>query len=243
MPSIFYQTFLTEQDKTILIIGGGGKSALIKRLAQDSKNNGRRSVIASLFPIPFPYEANTLVSKDADLIRRQLKIELEKSKIIIIGKKIDNNSLVPFSKSELNKIIASNPGDHFFIEADHTAGRSLSGLEKVDLIVPFKFQLIINVIGADALNQRRNDNWTVSRNKFLVQEHFLNPNQVAAMYIAHPKLVRIRKKNTRLIFFLNKVENLLVENLSIQLTKKLKLGGYDKVILGSIFNSNLYQLK
>jgi probable selenium-dependent hydroxylase accessory protein YqeC len=243
MPAIFYQAFLSAEDKNILVIGGGGKSTLIKRLAEDSRNNGKLTVIASLFPQPFPYESNTLISKDHNLLRKQLKAELEKSKIIFIGKKIDRNLVLPFTYSELNKIINSNSSDHFFIEADNTMGRSLSGFEKVDSALPFKLQLVINVIGADAINQQRNENWTLSRNKYLLQESFLTPNQLAVMYLAHPKLLKLRKKNMRLVFFLNKVENLLVENLAIQLTKKLKLGGFDKVIMGSIFNSNLYQLK
>ena len=71
----------------------------------------------------------------------------------------------------------------------------------------------------------------------------MTPNQLATMCLAHPKLAKIRKKHRHLIFFLNKVENLLVENLAIQLAKNLKLGGVEKVVLGSIFNSTLHQLK
>jgi hypothetical protein len=243
MQSYFFQTFLTEQDKTILVLGGGGKSALIKKLAGDSKSLDHATIIASLFPLPFPYESSTLISKDPVLIRKQLKSELEKYKIIFIGKKIDKNYILPFSKSELEKISRNNPADHFFIEADNTNGRSLSGFEKVDLSIPFKVQKVIIVVGADAINQRRNENWTISRSKFLIQDPYMTPNTLAAMFLAHPKLVKIRKKYKPPIFFLNKVENLLVENLAIQLTKKLKLGGIEKVVMGSIFNSTLHQLK
>ena len=243
MQSFFYQTFLSEQDKNIFVIGGGGKSTLIKRLAHDAKNQGMTSIISSLFPLPFPFESSTLVSKDIELMRRQLKTELEKSRIIFIGKKLDKDHILPFTYKELTKIINENPCDHFFIEADNTRGRSISGYEKVDMSIPFKIQLTINVMGADALNQHRNENWTLSKNRFLMQEPFMTPNHLAAMYVAHPKLVKLRKKNNHLIFFLNKVENLLVENITIQLAKNLKLGGFEKVVLGSIFNSTLHHLK
>ncbi len=241
--SFFYQTFLTEQDNNILFIGGGGKSALIKKLAYDAKSYGKTTIIASLFPLAAPYESSTLISKDPVLIRKQLKSELEKYKIVFIGKKIDKNYILPFSKSELEKIMRNNPADHFFAEADNTNGRSLSGYEKVDLTIPFMVHTVINVVGADVINQRRNENWTLSRNRFLLQDSFLTPHNLAAMYLAHPKLIKIRKKYGQLIFFLNKVENLLVENLAIQLTKRLKLGGIEKVVMGSIFNSTLHQLK
>jgi len=243
MRSYFYQTFLPAKDKSILLLGGGGKSALIKRLAQDAKSLSKTSIISSVFPMPVPYESSTLISKDSDLIRKQLPTELGKYKIIFIGKKIDKNHILPFTFAELDAILKDNPADHFFIEADNTLGRSLSGYEKVDLSIPFTCDRLLNVLGADALNQRRNENWTLSKNKFLLQEEILTPNHLATWYLEHPKLLKIRKKNIPLIFFLNKVENLLVENLAIQLAKNLKLGGFDKVVLGSIFNSTLYQLK
>lgn len=244
MQSYFYQTLVSEPDKIIPVIGGGGKSTLIKRLAQDGKSQGKTSVIASLFPLPFPYESSTLISKDSDIIRKQLPSELEKYKILFIGKKIDKNHILPFTAEELEIILKVNQADHFFIEADNTLGRSLSGYEKVDVSgVIFTCDRILNLLGADALNQRRNENWTLSRNKFLLQEEMLTPNHLAAWYLEHPKLQKLRKKNIPLTFFLNKVENLLVENLAIQLAKNLRVGGFDTVMLGSIFNSTIFLLK
>jgi probable selenium-dependent hydroxylase accessory protein YqeC len=243
MQSVFYQTFLTEQYKNILVIGGGGKSALINKLAYDAKSYNKLTVIASLFPLAAPYESSTLISKDPVLMRKQLAGELAKYKIVFIGKKIDKNYILPFSKTEIEKIMRGNQADHFFIEADNTSGRSLSGFEKVDLVLPFKIHSVINVLGADVINQRRNENWTLSRNKFLLQDSFMTPQNLASMFLAHPKLLKMKKRYSSQIFFLNKVENLLVENLAIQLTKKLKLGGIEKVIMGSIFNSTLLQLK
>ncbi len=243
MQSVFYQTFLSEQDKNILVIGGGGKSALINKLAADAKYYNKVTVIASLFPLAAPYESSTLISKDPVLMRKQLAGELAKYKIVFIGKKIDKNYILPFTKTELEKIMRSNPADFFFIEADNTRGRSLSGFEKVDPTLPFKIHSVINVVGADVINQRRNENWTLSRNKYLLQDSFMTPQNLASMYLAHPKFVKIRKHCSSQIFFLNKVENLLVENLAIQLTKKLRLGGIEKVVMGSIYNSTLLQLK
>jgi hypothetical protein len=243
MQTYFYQMFLSAADKIILVIGGGGKSCLIKRLAADGRGYGKTSVIASLYPMPFPYESSTLISRDAELIRRQLKSELEKSRTVFIGKKIDKNHILPFTPRQLSRMIAGNPGDHFFIEADQTMGRSVSGYEKILLPIPFTCDLILNVVGADALNQQRNENWTLSKNKNLLRESLLTPNLLARIYSTHPKLSRLSRKGQRLIFFLNKSENLYVENLALQMAKNLKTGGFDKVMIGSIFNSTLYQLK
>ena len=43
--------------------------------------------------------------------------------------------------------------------------------------------------------------------------------------------------------YINKVENIYIENLAIPLAKNIKLQGAENVLIGSVFNSNLHLVK
>jgi hypothetical protein len=224
MQDSFYRNFLSDHDKIIAFIGGGGKTTLIQRLSKDCHSLGKKVIILSLFPYVAPMDARIVVSTNGSSLIKKIATELKSAKILYIGKKIQNGIIENFSVSEIKKLITVLPGDHIFIEADSTKGRSLSGYNRVSIsIFPFVHRYI-NIIGADVLNQQKNANCT----KWMNSQDLLK---------------KLTKKSIASTFYINKVENIFIENLAIPLAKSIKLAGTERVLIGSVFNSNLHLIR
>lgn len=243
MQNSFYHCFLNENERIIAFIGGGGKSALIHRLLYDCKNLNKTIIISSLFPFRIPLEAHTLISEDVGIIIDRLPGEVKKNRIIYLGKRIQEDLITGFTSREIKLIIDNLPAHHFFLEADNTNGRSLSGYQKVPKSFPYAVHRFINVIGADAFNQKKNTSWLSSNDAYWKSKTNLSMIYISEWYKNHRVLANIAKKSISCTYFINKVENIFVENLAIPLAKSFKLAGVDKVIIGSIFNSTFHVIK
>jgi hypothetical protein len=243
MQDSFYRNFLSDHDKIIAFIGGGGKTTLIQRLSKDCHSLGKKVIILSLFPYVAPMDARIVVSTNGSSLIKKIATELKSAKILYIGKKIQNGIIENFSVSEIKKLITVLPGDHIFIEADSTKGRSLSGYNRVSIsIFPFVHRYI-NIIGADVLNQQKNANWIAHQDDFWKKKKIILPMDITKWMNSQDLLKKLTKKSIASTFYINKVENIFIENLAIPLAKSIKLAGTERVLIGSVFNSNLHLIR
>ena len=182
MQNSFYHCFLDENDQITLFIGGGGKSALINRLLYDCKSLNKTVVVSSLFPARVPIEARTLISDDVHLIIERLPDEIKQNKVVYLGKSIHKDVIEGFNNREIKKITDNLPTSHFFLEADITKGKSISGYNKVPKSFPYPVHRCINVIGADAFNQKKNTSWLFSIDSFWKSKKILSPVYISQWY-------------------------------------------------------------
>ena len=243
MQYIFYKNFINQNERIILYIGGGGKKTLIHRISQDCKKDKKKVLILSLFPFTTPLESDVIIMNDLSLLKN-IEHELNMKKIIYLGKEYQKNYIEGFSLKEVKKIVQEVDVDHIFIKGDYTGKRrSISSYERIRTSYPFKIDRIINIIGSDSFNQTVNQNWIVSKDIFWKNNPILSPYNIVNWLKKHPVLNVYKEKSIPSTYFINKVENIFIENLSIPLAKNLKLWGIDKVIIGSIFNSNIQIIK
>jgi len=243
MQDSFYRNFLSENDKIIAFIGGGGKTTLIQRLSKDCQSLGKKVIILSMFPYIAPLDAKIVVSGSVTSLKKNISANIKSSRVLFVGKKIQNGVIENFKISELKKIIADLPGDHIFIEADSTKGRSLSGYNKVSISLFQWIHRYINIIGSDALNQQNNANWIAYQDEFWKKRKIILPMDITKWINSNPVLGKLSKKSIASTFYINKVENIFIENLAIPLAKSIKLAGAERVMIGSVFNSNLHLIK
>ncbi len=243
MQDSFYRHFIDEEEKYIAFIGGGGKTALIQRIAKDCKSLGKNVIILSLQPFITPAEANVFISSSLQNIDHQLINEFKKTRILYIGKKIQNNAVGNFSLAEIKKNLKNLPGDHIFIEADEVNGCSLSGYKNISQLLLQQMDRYINIIGADAFNQIKNRHWLESEDTFWQSKRILLPMDIAAWYKSSSLFNKLFHLSIPATFFINKVENIYIENMAIPLAKSFKMNGVERVITGSVFNSNLHLVK
>jgi probable selenium-dependent hydroxylase accessory protein YqeC len=243
MQDSFYRNFISENDKVVAFIGGGGKTTLIQRLSKDCISIGKKVVILSLHSFIAPLEANIVVTNDHSLLKKQISREFKKSRFIYLGKDYQKGVVTNFNLTEVKRILSDIPCDHVFIEADFTNGRSISGYTREH---PSLFPMInrfVNILGADALNQAINSNWIAHQDDFWESKKVLTPIDIAFWIQSSPYFLKLVERSFPTTFFINKVENIYIENLAILLAKRIKLMGIERVIIGSVFNSNLHLIK
>jgi hypothetical protein len=243
MQDSFYRNFISEQDKVIAFIGGGGKSTLMHRLSKDCQSIGKRIIILSIFPYIAPIDAKIVISSSASTLKNKIKTVIKSSKIIYIGKKVQNGVLENFNISDIKKLLKDLPGDHIFIEADSTKGRSISGYNRVSISIFQYVHRYINIVGADALNQQKNSNWIANQDEFWKKKKVIVPMDIGKWIKSHPLFEKLKNKSIPSTFYINKVENIYIENLAIPLAKNIKLAGAEDVLIGSVFNSNLHLIR
>jgi hypothetical protein len=243
MQDSFYRHFIDEQDKYIAFIGGGGKTALIQRIAKDCNSLGKKVLILSVQSFITPPEARIIISENLQDIALKIKTEFKKNNILYAGKNLKNNQVENFRLTDIKKHLKEIPADHVFIEADEVNGCSLSGYKKVSLTFLQQMDRYINLLGADALHQIKNRHWLESEDSFWKKRRILLPMDIAAWYKASPLFNKLFHLSVPSTFFINKVENIYIENMSIPLAKSFKMSGAERVITGSVFNSNLHLVK
>ena len=236
MKHSFTSLFLAPEDRSVVFIGGGGKSTLIHLLSRELGAGGEKVVILSLVASIIPMEAHTVITEDQENLKKQLAHEFNRAGIIYIGKKLANDRLEPFTRRELNQILKSDlPAERILIEADQTGGRSVSSYSGT--LQSFKADRFINVMGADAFNKQKSDKWLISRDKFWQSRKILTPINLAEWIESREITAGLFKKNIPSTFFLNKVENIFTKNLAHSFAKQIKQSGFDRVLIGSVFNS------
>jgi hypothetical protein len=243
MQDSFYRNFLSSQDKILAFIGGGGKTTLIQRLSKDCQSLGKRVIILSLFPYVAPLNTKIVISTTLSVLKKKISSAINTEKVIYIGKRVKNGIVENFSISEIKILINDLPGDHIFIEADFTKGRSISGYNRVPISIFQNIQRFINIIGADALNQQKNDNWIAYEDDFWKKKKIILPMDITKWINSHSFMGKLMSKSISSTFYINKVENIFIENLAIPLAKSMKLAGIERVLIGSVFNSNLHLIR
>jgi len=228
--------FIDPSEKATLFFGGGGKSTLMHRLSQDISASGQTVAIFSTYPTIMPMEAHMVITPEIKHLKTELEQELQSSSVLYLGKKLNNDRLEAFSHNELMQLLKMElPVDRIFIEADNTDGRSVSGYRKLTL--NYRLDRCINVIGADAFNKQKSDNWIKSRDSFWNTRDMLSPLNLAEWIDSRDIMKKIQNKKIPVTFFLNKVENIFTQNLALAFGKKIKQSGFDRVVIGSVFNS------
>jgi len=243
MQDSFYRNFILEQDKIIAFIGGGGKTTLIHRLSKDCQSLGKKVIILSLFPCIAPMDAKIIISSSTVSLKKKIASAVKSARILHIGKMISNGVIENFNISELKSLLFKLPVDHIFVEADSTKGRSISGYNKVPVSIFQHVQRYVNIVGADALNQQKNSNWIARQDDFWKEKDIILPMDISAWMKSFPLFEKISKKSISSTFYINKVENIYIENLAIPLAKSMKLAGTENVLIGSVFNSNLHIIR
>ena len=243
MPDSFYKNILNPDEKIILFTGGGGKSSLINRISQDCQSLEKTVIVTSVFPFNNSINAEIVICRQFEYLKEQITHELKSKNVIFLGKEYRSNNILGYKLKELNQIANMLEVDHIFIEADSTSGKSLSSYEKLKTAYLFDINRVVNVIGADILNRTKNEIWIDSHDSFWDSNPVMTPPIVAQWIKMNPNLNKLLKKVRHNTFFINKVDNIVLENLAIPLAKQFKINGIERVIYGSVFKSILHRVE
>lgn len=127
----------------IALVGGGGKTTIMLRLAAELKARGR--VIVSTTTHIFPLDIFTLISPDANEVEKAL----DKYGMICVGRMCDDGKLAPAKITpDLHKF-----ADYILFEADGSKHMPLKAPAEHEPVLPDNAELVIAVAGSDGIGR------------------------------------------------------------------------------------------
>lgn len=132
------------------LLGGGGKTALLHKLANEFSEFNPKVLQTSLTKTAFYKSENPLILSDINVIK-----SAKRNPLFVIGDKINDNKLLGISEVQLNEI--RKLFDVTIFECDGAKNKPLKAHTDHDPTVPKFSTNVIIIIGADVVNTKIQD--------------------------------------------------------------------------------------
>jgi probable selenium-dependent hydroxylase accessory protein YqeC len=204
-----------EAREMISLVGAGGKTTLMFRLAKELSLSGKRLVTTTTTKIlePAPGETGSLfVDSDDERIKDFLRGHLgQYHHITIARERLESGKLRGISPNLVDELWLSKGFDAVIIEADGAAGRPVKAPREHEPVIPASTTLVVAVLGVDGLEMK------------LSEENVFQPERVSkitgvpmggrltdeamAILVIHPEgIFKGAPSSVRVVVFLNKVD-------------------------------------
>lgn len=149
--SIIEALGINNRNKAISVVGGGGKTSLVYRMTEDFLTQRKKVIITTTTHMR--YEPNRPFAQDGDI--EEIKNNIEKNGYTFTGVKESNTGkIASLKKITIDELI--NVADVILIEADGSRGLPLKVPAQWEPVIPEISNLVIGVMGLDALGKQIN---------------------------------------------------------------------------------------
>ena len=138
----------------IALLGGGGKTALLHKLAAEIAKYYPSVLQTSLTKTAFHQSDKPLILNEIDIAKLKSQ-KFDRNPLFIIGEKITNEKLKGISETDLD--IIRHQFDITIFECDGARNKPLKVHTEYDPIVPDFTTHVIIIVGADVINTRVSD--------------------------------------------------------------------------------------
>ena len=129
------------------VIGGGGKTTLLRVLGEELSGSGRRVVLCTTTKIfPFPGLLNLTGSDEAELARA-----LEETPLLCAGTPVPGTGKLSAPAIPMGRL--AELADYVLAEADGAAGRPMKAHAPHEPVIPAGADQVICVVGASGFGQ------------------------------------------------------------------------------------------
>ena len=212
--------FLTEAlgiktREVVSLVGAGGKTTLMFRLAKELVLNGKKVVTTTTTKILEPSSGETnflFIDRDEEKIKDFVGHYLDQYHHLTIAReRLGSRKLKGVSPNLVDELGRSNKIDAIIIEADGATGRPIKAPREWEPVFPLKTTLVVAILGVDGMEMELNE------------ENVFQPEQVSkiteipigeritdeamAILMVHPEgIFRGAPYSSRVVAFLNKVD-------------------------------------
>jgi probable selenium-dependent hydroxylase accessory protein YqeC len=199
----------------ISLVGAGGKTSLMFRLAAELVHQGRRVVTTTTTRIlePSPEESSCLfIDSEEGKLGRYIDGHLSSSRHITIAReRIDSNKLRGVSPGFVGEIWATKAIEYLIVEADGAAGRPVKAPREGEPVIPSDTTLAVALLGVDGMDlELREENIfrseRVSRLTGISIGEKMTDDAMAIL-VTHPEgILKGTPASSRAVLFLNKID-------------------------------------
>ncbi|SIO29012.1 selenium cofactor biosynthesis protein YqeC [Halodesulfovibrio marinisediminis] len=147
--------FITPAHTLVAFTGAGGKTTLMRWIADHLANLGKRVVMTTTTKI-FPFDdVPTILSDEEPNFSHSITTALAEHQTVTIAQRHDKrtNKLIGLSKSLVTHLHYANIADVILVEADGAARKPLKAPNQHEPVIPEGTTLCIGVMGLDGLLQ------------------------------------------------------------------------------------------
>jgi len=230
--------------EVVVLVGGGGKTTLMFRLADELAASGRRVVTTMttrIFVGQMDRAPARLVTEDEDALLASLPRALETHRHVIVAGEVivEQDKVQGVPPALLDRITLVPEVDAMIIEADGSRRLPFKAPASHEPVIPTSATVIVPIVGLDVLGQPL-DTEHVHRPQIVAEltgaalGDPVTPAIIAAV-LAHPQGgAKDVPPNARLIPFLNKVENEATLAAAREIARLLlKTPRIDSVLIGA----------
>ncbi len=213
------------------IVGGGGKTTLLLRLARELCEAGMRVVVTTSTHI-FPPEGIPTLT---DGTLAEASALLKREGLVCLGTPVEKGKLAApkFAFAELAKI-----ADYVLVEADGAKGLPLKAPAEHEPVIPAETSLVVAVAGLDGLGKPIGE--TVFRPALYAallgtdEQHMLVPADLARV-LTHPQGQRKGLlPGMRFCIVLNKADSETDKRAALQVAFNLDQNSVERVVIASL---------
>ncbi len=193
-------------------IGGGGKTSLIQRLAEELTGLGHKVLVTTTTKCyPFPNLPHFYLDSSVEIFKK-LSEHYKNNSIAVLGGKIGPDRKIAGISPQLPGALAAELGIHVLVEADGSKGKPLKGYEKYEPVLPADSNLIVSVIGADALRAPVEETIvhrsSIFRKAMLLSDHptIIDENLLARAFSYMEQVALNQAPHARFSYVLNKYD-------------------------------------
>jgi probable selenium-dependent hydroxylase accessory protein YqeC len=212
--------FLTEAlglgaKEVISLVGAGGKTTLMFRLAKELLLGGRNVVTTTTTKILEPTSGETnylFIDPDEDKIKDFVQSHLDQYRHITVAKeKLESGKLKGVSPNLVNELSRCPGVDMIIIEADGAAGRSVKAPREKEPVIPSNTTLVVAILGVDGLQKELNEEHAFQPGRVSkitgIPEGRRITDEAMALLVAHPEgIFKGAPPSSRVVALLNKVD-------------------------------------
>ncbi len=201
--------------EVISLVGAGGKTTLMFRLAKELSLCGKKVVTTTTTKIlePAPEETRSLfIDPDEEKIKGFVRDHIDQyHHITLAHARLESGKLKGVSPNLVDGLWDSQGMDIIIIEADGAAGRPVKAPRENEPVIPTRTTLVVGILGVDGVEMELNDENVfqperVSRITGIPAGEKLT-EEAMALLMAHPEgIFKGTPSSSRVAAFLNKVD-------------------------------------
>jgi probable selenium-dependent hydroxylase accessory protein YqeC len=199
----------------ISLVGAGGKTTMMFRLARDLVAEGKKVVTTTTTKILEPSSGETpflFVNRDEEKVKQTVFSQLGKYKHLTIAReRLGLGKLKGVSPGLVDDLWNSHGIDYLIIEADGASGRPIKAPREKEPVIPSETTLVVAIFGADGVEMELNERSAFQAE--LISKMTGIPiggrvtEEAMAILMTDPKgIFKGAPSSSRVIAFLNKVD-------------------------------------
>jgi probable selenium-dependent hydroxylase accessory protein YqeC len=201
--------------EVISLVGAGGKTTLMFRLAKELSLSGKKVVTTTTTKIlePAPKETESLfIDSDEEKIKDFVSHQLGQYHHITIAlKRLESGKLKGISPNLVNGLWRLRGIDAIIVEADGAAGRPVKAPREHEPVIPTTTTLVVAILGVDGVGKELNDEnifqpQRVSKITGIPVGDRLTDEAMAILLTHSEGIFKGAPLSSRVVAFLNKVD-------------------------------------